>query len=159
MTRTIATLDIPSFYRATVGFDRVLHDLEKQFSVNSSQTYPPYNIIQLNDDEYVISIALAGFKEENLEIIKEKNTLRVRGAIHATTDNIVYLHKGIGSRSFSREFTLADYIEVESAEIEHGMLNINLKRVVPVEMQPKVISISSGKSLQNSPLQQIESAS
>ena len=106
--------------------------------------YPPYNIAQVNDDEFMISLAVAGFGMDNLNITKEGDQLKVEGTAPKGDEEVNYLHKGIGGRNFSREFTLADHVEVESAGLELGMLNIHLKRNVPEELQPKKIKINDG---------------
>jgi len=142
MTR-LTTLDLPSFHRATVGFDRLFNEIERQFANSASGGYPPYNIVQVNDDEYVISVAVAGFGMDNLEITKDKNVLRIEGISPKGDETVTYLHKGIGGRNFRREFTLADHVEVEGATLELGMLNIHLKRYVPEELQPKKIAITA----------------
>jgi molecular chaperone IbpA len=140
MTR-LTTLDLPSFRRATIGFDQLFNELDRQFANSASQGYPPYNIAQINDDEYMISIAVAGFSMDNLDITKDKNILRIEGTSPKGDENVNYLHKGIGGRNFRREFTLADHVEVEGATLELGMLNIHLKREVPEALQPKKIAI------------------
>ena len=140
MTR-LTTLDLPHFQRATIGFDRLFNELNQQFANSKSQGYPPYNIAQINDDEYMISIAVAGFGMENLEITKDKNVLVIEGTTPPGDEEVNYLHKGIGGRNFRREFTLADHVEVENAGLELGMLNIYLKREVPEALQPKKIEI------------------
>lgn len=141
MTR-LTTLDLPSLHRATVGFDRLFNELDRQFANSASSGYPPYNIAQINEDEYMISLAVAGFGMDNLEVTKDGNILRIEGAAPKGDEHVNYLHKGIGGRSFRREFTLADYVEVQQAGLELGMLNIHLKRVVPEELQPKKIAIT-----------------
>jgi molecular chaperone IbpA len=140
MTR-LTTLDLPHFQRATIGFDRLFNELNQQFANSKSQGYPPYNIAQINDDEYMISIAVAGFGMDNLEITKDKNILVIEGTTPPGDEEVSYLHKGIGGRNFRREFTLADHVEVENASLELGMLNIYLKREVPEALQPKKIEI------------------
>ena len=140
MTR-LTTLDLPNFNRATIGFDRMFNELNQQFANSKSQGYPPYNIAQINDDEYMISIAVAGFGMDNLEITKDKNVLVIEGTTPPGDEDVNYLHKGIGGRNFRREFTLADHVEVENAGLELGMLNIYLKREVPEALQPKKIEI------------------
>ena len=140
MTR-LTTLDLPNFHRATIGFDRLFNELNQQFANSKSQGYPPYNIAQINDDEYMISIAVAGFGMDNLEITKDKNVLVIEGTTPPGDEGVNYLHKGIGGRNFRREFTLADHVEVENAGLELGMLNIYLKREVPEALQPKKIEI------------------
>ena len=141
MTR-LTTLDLPTFHRATVGFDRLFNEMERQFANSTSQGYPPYNIAQINEDEYMISLAVAGFGLDNLEITKDGNILRIEGTPPKGGEDVNYLHKGIAGRGFRREFTLADHVEVENAGLELGMLNIHLVRRVPEELQPKRIEIT-----------------
>jgi len=141
MTR-LTTLDLPSFHRATIGFDRMFDELERTFANSQSNGYPPYNIAQINEDEYMISLAVAGFGMDNLSIEKDKNVLKIEGTAPKGGENVNYLHKGIGGRNFRREFTLADHVEVVNAGLELGMLNIHLKREVPEELQPKKIEIT-----------------
>ena len=143
MTR-LTTLDLPSFRRATIGFDRLFEEMDRQFANSTSQGYPPYNIAQINEDEYMISIAVAGFGMDNLDITKDKNILRIEGTSPKGDEKVNYLHKGIGGRNFRREFTLADHVEVVDANLSLGMLNIRLKREVPEELQPKKIEIKTG---------------
>jgi molecular chaperone IbpA len=140
MTR-LTTLDLPNFHRATIGFDRLFNEMETRFANSASNGYPPYNIAQINEDEYMISLAVAGFGMDNLEITKDGNILRVEGTSPKGDETVNYLHKGIGGRNFRREFTLADHVEVHCANLELGMLNIHLKREVPEELQPKKIKI------------------
>ena len=144
MTR-IDTLNLPHFHRATIGFDRLFEQMDRRFANSpNGNGYPPYNIAQVNDDEFMISLAVAGFGMDNLNITKEGDQLKVEGTAPKGDEEVNYLHKGIGGRNFSREFTLADHVEVESAGLELGMLNIHLKRNVPEELQPKKIKINDG---------------
>mgnify|MGYP000949495809 CR=1 FL=1 len=140
MTR-LTTLDLPHFHRATVGFDRLFQEMDRAFENSKSSGYPPYNIAQINEDEYMISIAVAGFGMDNLDITLDKRILTVEGTAPKGDEDVNYLHKGIGGRNFRRQFTLAEHVEVEQAGLELGMLNIHLKRNVPEEMQPKKIAI------------------
>ena len=142
MTR-LTTLDLPQLHRATIGFDRLFNELDRTFANSQSQGYPPYNIVQHDEDAYTISVAVAGFGMEDLEITHEKNVLRIEGTSPKGDEEVTYLHKGIGGRNFRREFTLADHVEVEGATLELGMLNVHLKRIVPEELQPKKIAISA----------------
>ena len=142
MTR-LTTLDLPNFHRATIGFDRLFNDLERQFANSpNGNGYPPYNIAQINDDEYMISVAVAGFGMDNLDITKDGKILRIEGVAPKGDEHVNYLHKGIGGRNFRREFTLADHVEVKNAGLELGMLNIHLVRELPEELQPKRINIT-----------------
>ena len=141
MTR-LQTIDLPNFNRATIGFDRMFNELNQQFANSKSQGYPPYNIAQMDDDEYMISVAVAGFGMDNLDVTQDGSELEVTGTAPVGGEDTTYLHKGIGSRSFKRTFTLADHVHVENATLELGMLNIHLVREVPEELQPKKISIT-----------------
>lgn len=140
MTR-LTTLNLPEFHRATIGFDQMFQEMGQQFANQKSQGYPPYNVVQENDDEYTISLAVAGFSMNDLDITVEKNTLTIEGTSPAEPEGKTYLHKGIGGRNFRREFTLAEHIEVENAELVNGMLHINLVRDVPEAQKPKKIDI------------------
>lgn len=146
MTR-LQTFDLPHLHRATVGFDRLFDELNRDFANSKSTGYPPYNVAEINDDEWMISLAVAGFGMGNLEITLDKNILTVEGTAPKGDEEVKYLHKGIGGRNFRRQFTLADHIEVEHAGLELGMLNIHLKRNVPEEMQPKRIAINDTSTL------------
>jgi len=142
MTR-LQTLDLPNFHRATIGFDRLFNELDRQFANSpNGNGYPPYNIAQINDDEYMISLAVAGFGMDNLEITKDGNILKIEGISPKGDEHVNYLHKGIAGRNFRREFTLADHVEVEGAGLELGMLNIHLVREVPEALKPKKIAIT-----------------
>ena len=142
MTR-LTTLNLPHLHKATIGFDRLFNELERGFANSpNGNGYPPYNIAQIDEDEFMITLAVAGFGMDNLDITKDGNILRVEGTSPKGGENVNYLHKGIGERNFRREFTLADHVEVEGAGLEHGMLNIHLKREVPEELQPKKIAIN-----------------
>ena len=139
----MTTLDLPQFHRATIGFDRLFNELERGFqnSPNGSG-YPPYNIAQINEDEFMISIAVAGFGMDNLSITKDQDQLKIEGTAPKGDDEVNYLHKGIGGRNFRREFTLADHVEVDSAGLELGMLNVHLVRNIPDALKPKKIDIN-----------------
>ena len=142
MTR-LTTLDLPSIHRHFVGFDNMFNEMDRLFENSKSQGYPPYNIAQINENEYMISLAVAGFSMDNLEITKDKNTLKIEGTAPKGDESVNYLHKGIGGRSFRREFPLAEHVDVANANLELGMLNIHLKREVPEELQPKKIKINN----------------
>ena len=141
MTR-LTTLDLPHFTRATVGFDRLFEELNREFANTKSTGYPPYNVAEINDDEWMISIAVAGFGMADLDITLDKNTLTIEGIAPVGGEEVKYLHKGIAGRNFRRQFTLAEHIEVRQAGLELGMLNIHLVRNVPKELQPKKIAIT-----------------
>jgi molecular chaperone IbpA len=142
MTR-LTTLDLPTFTRSAVGFDRLFNELNREFANSKSTGYPPYNVAEINSDEWMISIAVAGFGMDNLDITLDKNTLTVEGTAPGGDEEVKYLHKGIGGRNFRRQFTLAEHIEVKDAELKNGILNIHLVRNVPEALQPKKIAIKT----------------
>ena len=146
-TLTLRSFDLPAIHKFGIGFDNLFDDLMRVNAQQSSTNYPPYDIVQVNDDEYMISLAVAGFGPDNLSVTKDKKTLVVEGKhSRETVDNedatAKYLHKGISERSFRREFTLADHVEISNAHLELGILSIHLKREVPEEAKPKTIAIT-----------------
>ena len=140
-TRLENTFSMPSLQRTSVGFDSMFRELERQFVNSASNGYPPYNIIHNSDDHYEIEMAVAGFSMDQISIVHEKNVLRIEGNPSDVNVDTTYLHKGIANRSFKREFTLANHVEVESASLLNGMLHVSLRRHVPEELQPKRIEI------------------
>lgn len=122
-----------------IGFNRDLERLNKLYSVNNTG-YPPYNITKSDDDTYHVSIALAGFSKDDVEVTVDNKTLIVKGEINKK-DQEQYVHKGIGVRKFTRNFALGEYMEVTKATMEDGMLNITVERIVPEDKLPKVIKI------------------
>lgn len=136
------------FDRYFVGYDdqfAKLIKLRNSIAANAS-TYPPYNIAKINEYEYVIEMAVAGFSEDDLDISIEENTLSVKGRIQIEDDKN-YLHKGIAARDFSKQFVLNDQVVVNSATILNGVLLIKLERIVPESKKPRKIPISSTKQL------------
>ena len=143
-TLTLRAFDLPAIHKFGIGFDNLFDDLMRVNAQQSNNNYPPYNIVQINDDEYTISVAVAGFGYEDLSVTKDKKTLIIEGkhANDADAEEVNYLHKGISERSFRREFTLADHVEISNAHLELGILSIHLKREVPEEAKPKTIAIT-----------------
>ena len=148
-TLTLRTFDIPAIHKFGIGFDNLFDDLMRVNAQQSNNNYPPYDIVQINDDEYMISLAVAGFGFDNLTVTKDKKFLIIEGkhsrenmdsAYEESTTK--YLHKGISERSFRREFQLADHVEISNAHLELGILNVHLKREVPEEAKPKTIAIT-----------------
>lgn len=142
---TLRSLDIPSIHKFAVGFDNVFDEILRINAQQGSTNYPPYNVVQINDDEYTISLAVAGFGPEEIEITKDGNFLVIDGSPVQSADEINYLYKGISTRNFRREFKLADHVEIDSARLDLGILSIHLKRDVPEEQKPKKIAISYSK--------------
>ena len=123
-----------------IGVDRELNRLMHVHGAATKQSYPPYDIIQLGDDDYLLKIAAAGFSKDDLEITVKDGTLVIAGD-KAEADDRKYLHKGIAMRNFTRTFALGEYMEVVSAEMENGVLIVNIKREIPEEKKPKQITI------------------
>ena len=126
-----------------IGFNRELGRLNTAHKTNS-QTYPPYDLLKLDEDTYRISLAVAGFSRENIDISVENGTLIIKGEIVEVIDAEV-VHKGIAGRKFVRSFALGEYMEVTGAEMKDGMLHINVDRVIPEDKKPKTIEIKLAK--------------
>jgi molecular chaperone IbpA len=146
-TLTLRSFDIPALHKFGIGFDNMFDDLMRVSTQQSTSNYPPYNIVQINEDEYMISIAVAGFGQDNLSVTKDKKFLIIEGKhaaenVEVEDPTAIYLHKGISERSFRREFQLADHVEISNAHLELGILSIHLKREVPEEARPKTIAIT-----------------
>jgi len=144
-TLTLRSFDIPALTKFGIGFDNMFDELMRVSAQQSSTNYPPYNIVQINDDEYMISLAVAGFGLDNLSVTKDKNFLIIEGKEYQSdSEKIVpnYLHKGISNRDFRREFQLADHVEISNAHLELGILSVHLKREVPEDAKPKTIAIT-----------------
>jgi molecular chaperone IbpA len=137
----MATLDFTPLFRTTVGFDRVSSLLHHALQREES-TYPPYNIEKYSDDQYRIVLAVAGFGQDDIEVVCDQNTLVVRGRMKNKNGH-EYLHRGIATRDFERVFDLADYIEVTGAVMGDGLLIIDLKRELPEAMKPRRIEIGA----------------
>jgi len=137
--------DLTPLYRSTVGFDRLFSLLDNQAGLNQTQSYPPYNIERVTDDEYRITMAVAGFKEDELTVEVKETTLTVTGAkADADEQNENMLYRGIAARAFERRFQLADHVFVTGAALDHGLLHVTLKREVPEAMKPRTIQIEGG---------------
>lgn len=143
--------DLSPLFRSTVGFDHLSNLIDSAFKMDERGTsYPPYNIAKLSEDEYEITMAVAGFKQSELSVVAQQNTLTVLGASQEKEgkDEKTYLHKGIATRSFERKFSLADHVKVVDASLADGLLTLRLKREIPEESKPKVITINSGNLLE-----------
>jgi molecular chaperone IbpA len=144
-TLTLRSFDIPTLTKFGIGFDNMFDELMRVSAQQSSTNYPPYNIVQINEDEYMISLAVAGFGLDNLSVTKDKKFLIIEGKEYQSdSEKIVpnYLHKGISNRDFRREFQLADHVEITNAHLELGILSVHLRREVPEEAKPKAIAIT-----------------
>ena len=124
-----------------VGFDRQLDRMLNVHNVSSQINYPPYNVVKVNEDEYVVHVAVAGFSKDDVDVSVDNGSLIIKGEISESTDEIEYVHKGIAGRKFTRTFALGEYMEVTGAKMENGMLEVTVERIVPEEKKPKTIKI------------------
>lgn len=135
-------IDLTPLYRNSIGFDRLAQMLDSALSADSvTSGYPPYNIEELEENHYGITLAVAGFEESELDITVEKGVLTVRGKKQKEEDR-KYLHQGIANRAFERKFNLADYVQVTGADLSNGLLTISLVKEVPEAMKPRTIAIN-----------------
>ncbi len=136
-------MDFAPLYRSTVGFDRLVNMLDH--IAGDDNGFPPYNIESVSENEYRISMAVAGFSEAELNVEVKEQTLTVKGEKSTEDKDRAYLHRGIASRSFERRFQLADHVEVKDADLTDGLLNIGLVRNVPERMKPRTVGIGVSK--------------
>ena len=135
------SLDFSPLFRTAIGFDRLARQLETARTAPDAQSYPPYNIEKTGEDSYVLTMAVAGFGPNDIEVVARENTLAVSGRAPQADESRAFLHRGIAGRAFERRFVLADHIVVEGATLENGLLQLNLKRVVPEALKPRRIAI------------------
>lgn len=141
-------LDFSPLFRATVGFDRMADMMDRVLSADGTEsTYPPYNIEKKSDDNYRISLAVAGFAEDELSVELRENALIVSAKKGTEAKGRTYLHRGIANRAFEHRFQLADHLRVTGATHENGMLHIDLVREIPEALKPRKIAISSGETV------------
>ena len=142
-------IDFTPLYRSTVGFDRLFDLLDSAPGFDTSvPAYPPYNIERLGENEYRITMAVAGFSEDELKIDVKEQTLNVRGEKKVEEKERQFLHRGIATRAFERRFQLADHVEVKGADLKDGLLHVDLVRNVPERLKPRTIAIANGKAKQ-----------
>ena len=140
--------DLTPLFRSSVGFDHLSRLMDLAFESSSAESgYPPYNIEKLTDDTYRITMAVAGFEQDDIQMTQQDNMLVVKGAAKTETkdENRQYLHRGIAARSFERRFTLSDHVNVTEANLANGLLSIDLLREVPEHKKPRTIQIESKK--------------
>jgi molecular chaperone IbpA len=142
------TIDLTPLYRSTIGFDRLGALLDTALRADQSSGYPPYNIEVTGENRYGITLAVAGFEQDELDIQVERNMLIVRGKkSEQNRDERKYLHQGIATRNFERKFSLADHVEVTGAQLNNGLLTISLVKEIPEAMKPKTIAITTSGNL------------
>jgi molecular chaperone IbpA len=141
----LTRFDPQALSRALVGFDRMFDDMERRFTNQVSNNYPPHNILKTGDNQYEIQIAVTGFNKDEIAVQIESNELTVKGegaeSVRHEQPEIVYLHRGLALRDFNRAFTLAEHMKVVGAEIKNGILTINIEREIPEAMKPRIIDI------------------
>ncbi|BCH62478.1 molecular chaperone Hsp20 (plasmid) [Agrobacterium vitis] len=147
--------DYAPLFRSSVGFDRVFNLLENAQRARSISDWPPYDIVKTGDDSYRISIAVAGFTQDDLDITFQSNLLTVIGKKQETSTED-YLHRGIAGRPFEHRFELADHVRVNGADLSNGMLSIDLVREIPEALKPRKITIESAPALASAAPAQIE---
>lgn len=140
------TFDLSPLMRSSVGFDHLSRLMDSATRRDTATTFPPYNIEKLSEDAYQISIAVAGFSQDELDITLTEGVLVVSGRSDEEDDDTRFLHRGIAKRSFERQFQLAETIEVVDASFDNGMLKVDLKRVVPEHLLPRSIKIKQQKT-------------
>lgn len=140
------TLDLSPLFRSSVGFDRINQMFESALRIDeAAPSYPPYNIERRGENQYRITMAVAGFEEQDLSVSTQDNILVIRGSGRKVeeSETPVMLHRGIAKRSFDRRFQLADHIRVAAAHLEHGLLHVDLLREVPEALKPREIKINA----------------
>lgn len=136
-------LDLTPLFRTSIGFDRMAQMMNQAHRIDQQNaSYPPYNIETLDENHYQITLALAGFTQEDVQITSEQNILIVRGKTNNDVER-KYLHRGIATRSFERKFQLADHVNVTTAAMENGLLHVQLMKEIPEAMKPRTIEINS----------------
>jgi molecular chaperone IbpA len=144
------TIDFTPLFRSTVGFDRLTRLLE-QTAPTEEQAYPPYNIEKTAENAYRITLAVAGFAEDELELVTHENTLTIKGKQKGDNDNAnngAFLYRGIAGRAFERRFQLADHVQVKGATLANGLLQVELVREIPEQLKPRRVAISTGTAPQ-----------
>jgi molecular chaperone IbpA len=136
------------FYRSAIGFDRLFQLLDRSVNFDSESTYPPYNIERTGENAYRITLAVAGFTQDELKIEVKEQTLSVAGEKAAEDGEKTYLHRSIAARAFERRFQLADHVDVTGAKFENGLLHVDLVRNVPESKKPRTIAINTSEAVQ-----------
>jgi len=147
-TLTLKAFDIPTIHRYSVGLDEMFDTLLRSVNATTSSNYPPYNIIRYDENRYAVELAVAGFKEDEIDVTVEEGYLTVEGhqKVELSTDATVsYLHHGISKRDFRKTWPLGNHVEVTGANFADGILTVNLERIIPEELKPKKIAITSKK--------------
>ncbi len=140
----MTSFDFSPFFRSTVGFDRIADLLDDAQRLSDGDGYPPYNIELSGENQYRITMAVAGMTEEDLSVVQHENTLVVAGKARQPAESAQFLHRGIAGRAFERRFSLADFVKVTGAGLANGLLTVELVREVPEAKKPRTIQIANG---------------
>jgi molecular chaperone IbpA len=141
-------LDFAPLYRSAIGFDRLAQLMDSALRGDAQPSYPPYNIELIEQDKYKITMAVAGFERSELDIEIEQDALKITGRKQRPATQATYLHRGIAARDFEHRFQLAEHVKVVGANLENGLLSIDLVREIPEAMKPRRISINGGDNVQ-----------
>ena len=141
---TVGRIAFGPLFHQTLGFEKFIHDVEGILNdTRPVNNFPPHNIIKLDENKYVVELAVAGFGKDEIDIQVQENTLTIKGEKVEGTPNLEYLHRGIGTRSFTKTITIADTIEVKGAEYKDGILRVGLENIVPEHKKPRKIEIGN----------------
>jgi molecular chaperone IbpA len=143
---TLGHISFGPLHHATLGFERLFNDIEKMLDSNSTKaisTFPPHNILKLDDSHYIVELAVAGFSKDEIDITVDDGNLVIKGEKEEKESDVQYLHKGIGTRSFTKTLRIADTVEVKGAEFKDGILKIGLENIIPEHKKPKKIEIGT----------------
>ena len=156
----MTTFDFAPLFRTAIGFDRLARLMDTAMSGADAPSYPPYNIERTGEDAYRLTMAVAGFRPEDLDLVVKDNTLVVSGKVNGEGQKSDMLYRGIAGRAFERRFVLADHIVVEGADLKNGLLHVALKRVIPEALKPRRISIggSEQKAVANDSQEAVKAA-
>ena len=149
------TVNLDPFWRTSIGFDRLFDLVDQSLRFEQEDQYPPCNIVRTGENSYRISLAVAGFKPDQISVTVEQNVLIVAGRAEQKQDG-EYLYRGIAGRPFERRFNLADYVEVKGASLDNGLLQIELERELPEAMKPRRIAITTGNAIGQDKVRTIE---
>lgn len=156
----MTTFDFAPLFRTAIGFDRLARLMDTAMSTPDASSYPPYNIEKTGEDTYRLTMAVAGFRPEELDLVVKDNTMVVSGKVNTEGQKGEMLYRGIAGRAFERRFVLADHIVVDGADLRNGLLHVGLKRVVPEALKPRRIAIggSSAKAVANDGQEAVKAA-
>jgi molecular chaperone IbpA len=144
---TLGRISFGPLYNSTLGFERFFQDVEKlldsEFTKSTTTSFPPHNILKVGDNHYVVELAVAGFSKDEIDITVEDGTLTIKGNKKDKDVDVTYLHRGIGTRSFTKTLTIADTVEVRGADFKDGILRVGLENIVPEHKKPRRVEIGN----------------